>query len=200
MKSPWKFIGDLISRGRPAEPDEPAPADISEAGAEAEARPHLPHQSTELVSPPVEAELKPRADDSPAALETEFAPAERGPDSLAVTDTARMDGAAEKPAPVRQGRAHTGTGKASKRKETIKVVAPRTKRTGRAKPPPTAASVEKHEAGNNQTRRPAQVQGGFHADVENMEIEVQRLRRQLAQALIVQNAQLRKLLERFGEA
>lgn len=198
MKSPWKFIGNLISRGRPAEPDDSAPSDMPEAAAEG--RPNLPQQSAELVAPPVEAELKPPANDSPPVRESELAPAERSPDSLALTDTARMDGPAEKPAPVRQGRARTGAGKASKRNETIKVVATRPKRTGRAKSPPAAAGVEKREAGNTQIKRPAQVQDGFHADVENMEIEVQRLRRQLAQALIVQNAQLRKLLERFGEA
>jgi hypothetical protein len=194
MKSPWKFLGSLISRGRSAEPDDGA----SSGKPEAEARPNQPQQSTALPSSSVEMELQSRTDDSAPPHKTEREAVERDPDGSDAAGAAINGEAAERPASKQRGRARANAGTMSQRNAAIKEAATRTKRTGRAKRTSPGIAAESGEAASNQEIQASRNQDGFHADVENVDAEVQRLRRQLAQALIVQNAQLQKLLERFG--
>ncbi|MCQ4632569.1 hypothetical protein GB927_021175 [Shinella sp. CPCC 100929] len=166
MKSPWKFIGNLISRGRPAGADNGQDAEHAEAQARAE-----PAQEDTL--PVTEVPPEPPAEDvSPIRK-----PAE---------DEAR--------APERSARARSKARTAPKRHEAVKEVATRRKRVGRAK----KASIDTVDAPDNQATSAPSTQDHFQTEVENVDADIQRLRRQLADVLVLQNAQLKKMLERFG--
>ncbi|WP_439617265.1 hypothetical protein [Shinella sp.] len=165
MKSPWKFIGNLISRGRPADADNGQDAEPAEAAARAE-----PAQQNTL--PVTEVPPEPPAEDvSPIRK-----PAEE-----------------EARAPERSARARAKARTAPKRHEVVEV-STRRKRVGRAK----KASIDTADAPDNQATSVANTQDHFQTEVENVDADVQRLRRQLADVLVLQNAQLKKMLERFG--
>jgi hypothetical protein len=169
MKSPWKFIGNLISRGRSADPENGRNSD----DADATARPDQVPQSTLRVPPAAKASLEPPADD--AAL-----PAD------------------EAQTPERSIQVRSNASATSKRNKAVKERATRTKRVGRAKKTSADTVAQKVATPNNQAGNAANRQDAFQTDVEDVDAEVRRLRRQLADALIVQNAQLKKMLERFG--
>ncbi|MGJ7041616.1 hypothetical protein J2Y63_004891 [Shinella sp. BE166] len=162
MKSPWKFIGNLISRGRPAGPDNGQDAEPAHAETRAE-----PTQEDTL---PV-TELPPAEDVSPIRE-----PAEE-----------------EVRAPERSARARAKARTAPKRREAVEV-STRRKRVGRAK----KASIDTADAPDNQAESAANTQDHFQTELEKVDADVQRLRRQLADVLVLQNAQLKKMLERFG--
>ncbi|WP_439629364.1 hypothetical protein [Shinella sp.] len=162
MKSPWKFIGNLISRGRPADADNGQHAESAHAETRAE-------QAQEDTLPVIE--LPPAEDVSPIRE-----PAEE-----------------EARAPERSARARAKARTAPKRHEVVEV-STRRKRVGRAK----KASIDTANAPDNQATSVANTQDRFQTEVENVDADVQRLRRQLADVLVLQNAQLKKMLERFG--
>lgn len=166
MKSPWKFIGNLISRGRPAGPDDGQ--DVESAEAEARAEP-----AQENTLPVMEVPPEPPAEDVSPIRE----PAEEG---------AR--------APERSARFRAKARTAPKRHEAVKEVATRRKRVGRAE----KLATETADAPDNQAISVANTQDHFQTEVEKVDADVRRLRRQLADVLVLQNAQLKKMLERFG--
>ena len=175
MKSPWKLIGNLFSRGGSAGPEDGRNSD----GAEARVRPDRAQESTVRLPP---------ADDVSPKGQTE--PGEAGAASPADE--------AQTLAPERPIQARSNAGATSKRNVAVKEVATRTKRVGRAKKTSTDTVAQRVEAPKNQAENAAITQDAFQTDVEDVDAEVRRLRRQLADVLIVQNAQLKKMLERFG--
>lgn len=168
MKSPWKFIGNLISRGRPADRDNGQDVESAEEAARAE-----PAQENTLPVTEVPPELP--AEDVSPIRKTE--PAEE-----------------EVRAPERSARARSKARTAPKRHEAVKEVATRRKRVGRAK----KIATDTAGAPISQPERAANTEDRFHTEVENVDADVRRLRRQLADVLVLQNAQLKKMLERFG--
>ncbi|HEV7250457.1 MAG TPA: hypothetical protein VGN93_26025 [Shinella sp.] len=102
------------------------------------------------------------------------------------------------PAPERPLQARSNARATSKRNVAVKEVATRTKRAGRAKKPAIDTIAQSVEAPKNQAENAEKTQDAFQTGVEDVDAEVRRLRRQLADALLVQNAQLKKMLERFG--
>jgi hypothetical protein len=130
----------------------------------------------------------PPADD--VSLKGQTEPGEAG--AASPTDEAQA------PAPERSIQARSNAGATPKRNVAVKEVATRTKRVGRAKKISTEPKAQRVEAPKNQADNAASAQDAFQTGVEDVDAEVRRLRRQLADVLIVQNAQLKKMLERFG--
>lgn len=189
MKSPWKFIGRLLSRrqskeaapetvedpGRASsdiaaerEPsDQPTPSDHSARGD------LVPEGGTEAYSLSADAPNKVSQhaiDDENGASEPT---AGQAPDEVA-------------PNAVVSSQANQATGSIPKRQTRRKRVLA-TKPMGGEESAPSAVERQVEQ------ERPA-----FEREVATVEADLRALRRQLAEKLKQQNAQLRKMLERFG--
>jgi hypothetical protein len=171
MKSPWKFLVQLTSRGRPAEAREGSierDAETTAIESEAEQASALPLDSTEAVG-------RPDHDDTPPV------------DLVATTRDEVRQSSAEVHALVREN----ATSKKSPR-------TPQTKRPARARKAradmDAASTVTARQDQSAKSPSPLKT---FFDDGVSLDEEIKQLRSQLAQKLHLQNMQLKKLLQRF---
>jgi hypothetical protein len=171
MKSPWKFLVQLTSWGRPAEAREASierDAETTAMESEAEQTSVLPLDSTEAVG-------RPDHDDTPPV------------DLVATTRDEVRQSSAEVHALVRD----KATSKKSPR-------TPQTKRQARVGKTPTdldaASTVTTRQDQSAQSPSPLKT---FFDEAVSLDEEIKQLRSQLAQKLLLQNIQLKKLLQRF---
>lgn len=174
MQSPWKKIGQIIWGRSP----ETAPTpDVVDPGTDTRA---VPEQPASPVARPS------HSDGNPVAGKKDF-------DATAAkaADTHEVAAAVEPREPAAQKAVRP-----PRAKKTVKspAVAEVPIVTPERASPKTKTPVKKAAVDN---RAPA-VQGGFHGEVTDIDAEVRALRRELAKKLTLQNAQLRKMLERFG--
>ncbi|AOF93904.1 hypothetical protein [Sinorhizobium sp. RAC02] len=192
MKSPWKLLANLISRGRSAELEHGTNSDNAEATARS-------GQSDEVLalSSASEASLLPRTDQHDA-MQAASSNEDAG---LRASPSAQIDG--KRPEMLAQDRFKRGRPYAAvvaKDEEAGKKgrTGTRTKRSGVAKNTSKGAVTQNTPASDSSRGHSEPSQMGFYADMQRANEEILRLRSQLADALVVQNGQLKKMLERFG--
>lgn len=189
MKSPWKMLGQLISRGRSPEPKQGAGGDTGKQASEQEL-PETPAPSSTTVLLPSEL----HSDEGQPVGEKSLDDARRTGDIAAAIPASGEQVEARSPKAARRRRVH-GSSQA-KGVEAINA-APRTKRAGQQKRASTD-KVTQSTADANTREIPVLSHDRFYAEVADVDAEIGALSRQLAEKLIQQNAQLRKMLERFG--
>lgn len=175
MRSPWKFLLDLASRGRAAGPAEVTNPDAEDPDAPS-ASPDVaiissvPHEAAAALATPIEAasELGAEAGDSIAVEPAGDNTASALPKSADTSE--RID--------------------RPKRRPSRRQI--RTKKSN-AGDVAVAAKVE-YGAANSDVHVP---QSAFFDEATALDGDIKQLRRDLAEKLSLQNAQLRKLLERF---
>ena len=198
MKSPWKFLAQLTSRGRPAE----TPAASSEHDAKTAAIESEAQQTSALPLSSTEAPDGPHHDETsvvdPVATTTsnetgrdhDATPAVSQPiddDVVQVETPAEVSqSSAEAPALVRQN----ATSKKSPR-------APQAKRPARARRARIDRDAERTGLTNEDQTAQSPPPPTFFDEVASLDEEIRQLRRQLAHKLHLQNVQLKKMLERF---
>ena len=198
MKSPWKFLAQLTSRGRPAE----TPAASSEHDAKTTAIESEAQQTSTLPSSSTEAPDRPYDDETsavdPVATTTsnetgrdhDATPAVSQPiddDVVQVETPAEVSQSnAEAPALVRQN----ATSKKSPR-------TPQAKRPARARRARIDRDAERAGPTNEDQTAQSPSRPTFFEEVASLDEEIGQLRRQLAHKLHLQNVQLKKMLERF---
>lgn len=192
MKSPWRLIGNLFSRGHSADPEIGQKLD----DAEATGRSGQTQESAAIASPAAELVPEPPANDVRPVSKTALEEAERDTGGKAVAGLIPF--AEETRTPERSPLALSNTRAIPKRNEAGNEAVTRTKRFGRSKKTSTNAVAQRVNTPDSQEKHAINTQDDFQIDVETVDAEVQRLRRQLADALVIQNAQLKKMLERFG--
>ncbi|MQB45854.1 hypothetical protein [Rhizobium sp. ICMP 5592] len=200
MKSPWKFLVQLTSRGRAAETPAASIEHDAEAAAnesEAEQTPILPLSSTEAFDRPD------HGDTAPADLAATSSSNETGSD-LDATPAVLLPGDVEKVQAsareeVRQSsvEAHAlvrenATSKQSPRKPPTK----RPARVRRARTDMDAARIV--TTSQDQSAQSPSPLGTFFDEAVSLDEEIKQLRGQLAQKLHLQNVQLKKMLQRFN--
>lgn len=188
MKTPWRFLADLTSRRRPAKPEESstgrsAHAEASESDAKsAPAAPSDAAASGAHVSddrPPAALSKTEPVHDAGAASEPPV-------DAEEVQAPALADAQAPHVEPVK-----TGTRAKPQRK-------PPAKRQGSAKRTQADVVAKSVAAADHAPVPPSR--DPFFDEVASLDEEIRALRSELAQKLLRQNAQLKKMLERFDRA
>lgn len=177
MKSPWKFFLDLASR-RSAE----QPESVLDAGREEHRAPPMATEAPIVAPTPVDAAATVKA----AAVEVESAPGAEGTGSVVVEtvgDKSTPNTASE------QARATEAVDRP--RRKPAKQQA-RSKKSNRRNVA-VVAGVE-YGAANSDARVPPIT---FADEVAALDEDIRQLRRQLARKLSLQNAQLKKMIERF---
>lgn len=185
MKSPWKMIGQLISRAKPAEKaTEGVQSDVDERAEDATAS---------LAEPP-QANTKPET----SITAPDELPAEMKPKVVHTPDEGRSSDRQAHKAPASEVTRHRPNVRSSgaREAETSKaVVLPalgaqlgRSKRGSERRARQVAPPAEIHPNRSNRS---------FVTEIAEVDAAVQGLRRKLAEKLIEQNAQLRALLARF---
>ena len=183
MKSPWKFLAQLTSRRRPAEPRENSierDADTAASESQAQQTPALPLNPTETFGRSGHGEnqaVEPLATTTSNEAEREV--------NAAPAVSAPVDADAHALLPERE------TSKKPPR-------TPRTKKPGRAKRTRTDMVAQSPAVANrDQSAQPPSSREAFFDEVAGLDEEIKQLRIQLAQKLHLQNVQLKKMLERF---
>jgi hypothetical protein len=173
MKSPWKFLLDLTSRGRAVEPRESISEPVSEssdatlAGTDPPAVTQTTDAVTNAAAPePSEVENNVRADRTNAV---HFETASHSTNLVAEQAPEQAD---------RPTRKSLGRQTRDKRSSASVAVDPR---------------VEYGSPSMHAPKRPISIED----DVSALDKDIRMLRRQLAEKLELQNAQLKKMLERF---
>lgn len=194
MKSPWRFLGSLISRGRSTEPD-----DVGDRrGAGAQMEPDETQDTPALQHPPSEAAPQSPADNVAHIPEAGL----NNSSEIPLTDVAPSSDSAERQTHNRANRAQIDTSTKPKRSGAGEGKPPETqvKRAVRAKKATTGTDTRRAGVpnGSQQKSLAAFTHHNPYAELETVDAEIQQLRRQLAQALTLQNAQLKRMLERFG--
>lgn len=193
MRTPWKIIGRLFSRGRTSQTAESRDETsdkvfTSTAGVDAVAEPF----QLELEAPAENTKDEPSDRASPTA-EAAKATAER----IAVVSehASQKDQAAR-----RKGRGNTPltasvTGRASP--ASTHPATPR-QATKAKRPAAKPSNLRRTPTSRKEGPPQARQQALFDADAINLDAEIRALSRQLSAKLRQQNVQLRKMLERFG--
>ena len=186
MKSPWKFLAQLTSRGRVAE----TPAAPSENDAETTAIESEAQQVSPLPVNSTEASDRPDHGETPAVALDATPTVSLSGDVEEVQVPARDEvsqSSAEAPALVPQNE----RSKQSQR-------APQPKRPARAKRTRVDVVAQNTVPSNKaQTAQSPSPRETLLDEAVSLDEEITQLRRQLAQKLDLQNAQLKKLLQRF---
>lgn len=179
MQSPWKKIGQIIW-GRSPE-TAPTPA-VVDPGTDTRAVPGQPASPVARPSHP---------DENPVAGKKDLdATAAKAADTREVAPSAvepREPAAQKAVRPPRVKKTLKSPAIAEVPIVTPERASPKTKT-------PVKQAAKKAAVDN----RAQAVQRGFHGEVTDIDAEVRALRRELAKKLTLQNAQLRKMLERFG--
>ena len=197
MRTPWRFVADLVSRKPKPDSHDESPA-VAPKTIALEYRPSLeeehpdiepavPDRSAEADSEAqVEANLRDPDTDStdietatPVVAKAPAAPA-RNEEPAALPPSQEPDEKPPAPKPTRA--AETPVERAPARQKKIKPIVE-----------PVVSVAQTDEVA------PAVAAGpkSFADEMANLDVEVDALRRQLAKKLIEQNAQLRKMLARF---
>jgi hypothetical protein len=194
MKSPWKMLGQLISRGRSSDPKQDTTAEDIKKLADEQALQETPASSSKAVVPPSE----PHINEIQPVKGKSWEETGSGVDIAAAIPASDEQVEARSLKSVKRRRVHRGS--KTKDVETIKAALPvlRTKRPGRQKRISTERVAQNSGAGRARDVPSVLSHDRFHAEVADVEAEIGALSRQLAEKLVQQNAQLRKMLERFG--
>ena len=199
MKPPWKFLAQLMSRQRPSEPTGQASEQDNDRK-------------------PVEIELQPSSDALPVATaatpdgEQARESQSPNPDEATAANASEVD--ASVPAlPTADGKGHSA--EALDKREQVATgvtgLAPANETVEPTSIPPERPSKVAPKASVNRTakrpvaadkepapRSPSVVSANpLFDEAANLDDDIKQLRDQLAQKLRLQNAQLRKMLERF---
>lgn len=194
MKSPWKMLGQLISRGRSPDPKQDTTAEDIRKRADEQALQETPASSSTTAMPPSE----PQIDEIQAVKGKSLDEAGSGGNIAAAIPASDEQVEARSLKSVKRRRVHRGS--KTKDVETIKSALPvlRTKRPGRQKRVSTERVAQNAGAARARDVPSVLSPDRFHAEVADVDAEIEALSRQLAEKLVQQNAQLRKMLERFG--
>ncbi|NTH49336.1 hypothetical protein G6K98_32420 [Agrobacterium rhizogenes] len=199
MKSPWKFLVELTSRGRAAETPAASTEDDAETTAiesEAQQVPALPLNSTETSDRPDHEETPPvdfgtTTTSNETASDLDARPAVSLPGDVeeiqAPVRKKTSQSSAEAPASVPQNE--------RSRRSPPTLQAKRPVRARRARTNVDAESAR--PTNKDQTAQSPSPRETLLNEAISLDEEIRRLRRQLAQKLHLQNAQLRTLLQRF---
>ncbi|MBB5661957.1 hypothetical protein GGI64_001293 [Rhizobium leguminosarum] len=200
MKTPWRFLVDLTSRRRPAKAQESAIShDADPEALEGEEDPTPAH-------PSLSGKPSVKADDDQGTQGGQVPVA-----SSAVENNPDAAPALESPVDIEEPRPAAPDDEADHPRAEADVSAPKTKATGklqnkravqpraRAKKAEAGVAAQSAVAAPEEPRsRPSPSRDPFFDEVASLDEDIKKLRSQLAQKLDLQNAQLRKMLERFG--
>ncbi|ARM91111.1 hypothetical protein RHEC894_PC00076 (plasmid) [Rhizobium sp. CIAT894] len=198
MKTPWRFIVDLTSRRRPGKVQESAVGHDSDPDARERETDWTPAHPS--VSPKASVKADDDEDTPVDQVLVASSAVESDPDvaralpSVDVEEprTAAPDEEAHHP------RVETGSAPKSKVPGTNQVKPP-VKRRERARKAEASVAAQSSVAPPEDPRpQPSPSRDPFFDDVASLDEDIKKLRSQLAQKLDLQNAQLRKMLERFG--
>ncbi|OWV81746.1 hypothetical protein ATY77_00385 [Rhizobium sp. R634] len=188
MKTPWRFLADLTSRRRPAKPEESSTgrsADAEASESEAKSAPAVPSDAA-ASGAHVSDDRSPAISSETESVHDAGAASEPPVDAAEVQSPALADAQA----PL-FGAVKTGAGAKPQRK-------PPAKRQG--SPKRTQADVVAKSLAASDRAPVAPSRDPFFDDVARLDEEIRALRSELAQKLHRQNAQLKKMLERFDRA
>jgi len=191
MKSPWKILGQLIARGRPPEPKQDTPAADIGKRADEQGLQETPASSLKTVLAPSE----PPIHEVQPVTDKILDEAGSGGEIAATMPASDPQVEARSLKSVKPRRVHRGS--KTKEVETINP-ALRTQRPDRQKRISTKRTAQNAGAESHREMTSVLSHDQFHAEVAGIDAEIRTLSRQLAEKLIQQNAQLRKMLERFG--
>lgn len=183
MKSPWRFLSDLIA-GRKVEDGVPSPNDDAErptSDAQASPDPERPPSLSDAAPKDiVQAPVTPSDEATDAPADAAPSPAdERG------SETASNQGGRDRPAKARRSRdENLPSSGVVRRKRPAQQTPPEEKAQARATVPVPVPLDQPPVS--------------FDAEVMETDAEITALRRRLADTLKLQNAQLRAMLDRFG--
>ncbi|OWV72337.1 hypothetical protein ATY76_05760 [Rhizobium sp. R339] len=181
MKTPWRFLADLTSRRRPAKPEENSTgrsADAEASESEAKSAPAVP---------------------SDAAASGAHVSGDRSPTISSETESVYDAGAASEP-PVDAEEVQSPA-PADRRPPHVEAVKSGTGAKPQRKPPAKRQGSAKRTQADVVAKSPAaSSRDPFFDDVASLDEEIRALRSELAQKLHRQNAQLKKMLERFDRA
>ncbi|AOF93525.1 hypothetical protein [Sinorhizobium sp. RAC02] len=180
MKSPWKMIGQLVFRRRsPEEAQELADGQETSSSSSAPVQPFL--------------ELK--RENVTHADETILADA-KADDGISLANLDAIDRVATRSSK----RSNQGLAQKSKREPEAAIAStpPVTRPRRGKKPAPTEPVNQEVEAAADRQTSTRPSGANIHAEVAGVDVEIRALTRQLAEKLKQQNAQLHKMLERFG--
>lgn len=192
MKTPWRFLADLTSRRRPVKPEESSTgrsADAEASEGEAKSAPAVPSDAA--------ASGAHVSDDRPSAASNETesvhdagAASEPPVDAEEVQAPALADAKVPLVEPDAAA-VKTGTGAKPQRK-------PPAERGARAKKAQADVVAKSVAAADRAPVPPSR--DPFFDELASLDEEIRALRSELAQKLHRQNAQLKKMLERFDRA
>ncbi|SCW48183.1 hypothetical protein SAMN02927900_01870 [Rhizobium mongolense subsp. loessense] len=195
MKTPWKFLAQLASRGRPTETRENSVGD----DADTEANESGARHASALSSDATEVSGRPDHIENPAVDTTSDEP----DSDLDVTPAISPPSDGEEvQRPIRHeisqpdADAHALVPESKPSKKSPRT--PRAKRPERSKR--TRAGMVSGNAAianSNQSAQSSSSREGFFDEVASLDEEIRQLRSQLAQKLHLQNLQLAQMLERF---
>ncbi|MGF6178377.1 hypothetical protein [Ensifer sp. 4252] len=180
MKSPWKFLLDLASRGRAAE--QPASATAAEVAKldEASSTPTAAPDAVPIVSPDDAA--------APAVAASNLAASDRNVETSSIFEEAV---GSNEPSTVSADRTPAGEREDLPENPPIKRQAPARRSSARNVAVPAGVEYGQDDA---DVHVPPLT---FSEEVLALDEDIRQLRRQLAEKLSSQNAQLKKMLERF---
>lgn len=188
MRSPWRFLADLTARRKPQQPLLPAPVPGSPADEANEGRASvspagsLDHADTAVMAQPDEA-------DQAAPPESATTVDDKAPATAAtVSDPEPLTLALGEPATEATAeRADEATVPKAGKKRTKRIEQRHVER-------PSSSGLRPNDVGEQPatSARPA-----FMDEVLNLDVQITALKVALAQRLKQQNAQLRRMLERF---
>lgn len=168
MKSPWKYLAQLTSFGRAdKEPDSPRETELQSPASEA-------------AGPVAETPNETAGDPGAAYTDAAVVAVDGGEPALVMAvDRSGADDHASRPEPARPRQA-IPTRKQRRRKTSASAVA-------------VADAIEYGDKGSGAAQPPMT----FADEVAALDDEIRCLRRQLAEKLLLQNTQLKKMLERY---
>jgi len=197
MRTPWRFVADLVSRKpRPHSRDEspaiePKTIALEDKPVPEEERPGLDATVVDRSAEPVPEE---QVEESPPEPDTNRR--EVGTSASVAAEASAAAVRTEEPANLATTQRAEGTSPASPRTKAAETpVKPASARRKKA-----ASVLEPTASVGTALEGPPAVAAGpnsFTDEMANLDAEVAALRRQLAKKLVQQNAQLRKMLARF---
>lgn len=189
MKSPWKFLSQLTSRKRPSDaPDLLIGHDGDRKPAEHEALP---------LAAPGETAGRGREDGLQADLATSTA--DSGPEGEAAGTASLPSGVEERQLDVVDDTpvANAPEPSSGERKPVLKSAKPKRNEAPRG---PKADAADAIATNEDQPAESASSDKPAFDGAADLDMEIKQLRRQLAQKLQSQNAQLREMLTRFDRS
>ncbi|WP_373414741.1 hypothetical protein [Ensifer aridi] len=198
MKTPWKFLAQLMSRRPSAEAQESSIGNDTDSEAleiEVDHTSALPPSSTVAASPPAHGE------DVSVDQESVASDKAKGDGDVAQTLKSPID-AEEPQTTARQEADHSGAEanssvpkSAASTKQQSKPRIKRREREKRANAHVAAQSAVARK--HHQDLQPSSSRDLFFDEMATLDEEIKMLRTQLAQKLHLQNVQLKRMLERF---